>query len=363
MADDELECPFDPQNCPAPPEELRAGSAYACGGLGALLLAVLAISCLKAVPNLHYGIRYNHAQKYADVDNIYTAGRYFIGPWSSFVIFPAKVQNVEFSNTYALAAHGHRYPALHTRTKEGLALNLEVSLQYRLRLAEVGKLYTEFNVDFQDFFVSTIRDTLIKVAADYEAYQLWDQRKQVGDQMQSEVNAVLGRTYAECWGLQLLDIALPSAFDKSIVETQVQNQAISTEKFAQESAQIRAVTSVIESEYDRQIKVIRATGSANYTLITRRAKAAAKKLVLNTEAEILKKIREELQLTKEDLVSYQRYAAVSTMSNASLFYGFGDASQVLLQPDKTWPGGRRLARDDSSPSQNKSCATGATATE
>eukprot|EP00439_Symbiodinium_sp_Y106_P019833 s2267_g2.t1 len=40
-----------------------------------------------------------------------------------------------------------------------------------------------------------------------------------------------------------------------------------------ESAQIRAVTSVIESEYDRQIKVIRATGSANYTLITRRAKA------------------------------------------------------------------------------------------
>eukprot|EP00439_Symbiodinium_sp_Y106_P030076 s1723_g3.t1 len=234
MADDELECPFDPQNCPAPPEavriesvgdaggrvsqevsnvnvsknrlaqrqctiaihacfisvsedagedliELRTGSAYACGGLGALLLAALAISCLKAVPNLHYGIRYNHAQKYADVDNIYTAGRYFIGPWSSFVIFPAKVQNVEFSNTYGLAA-------------SGLALNLEVSLQYRLRLAEVGKLYTEFNVDFQDFFVSTIRDTLIKVAADYEAYQLWDQRKQVGDQMQSEVNAVLGRT-------------------------------------------------------------------------------------------------------------------------------------------------------------------------
>jgi len=363
-----LECPFDPQNCPAPPEELRTGSAYACGGLGALLLAALAISCLKAVPNLHYGIRYNHAQKYADVDNIYTAGRYFIGPWSSFVIFPAKVQNVEFSNTYGLAASGHRYPALHTRTKEGLALNLEVSLQYRLRLAEVGKLYTEFNVDFQDFFVSTIRDTLIKVAADYEAYQLWDQRKQVGDQMQSEVNAVLGRTYAECWGLQLLDIALPSAFDKSIVETQVQNQAISTEKFAQESAQIRAVTSVIESEYDRQIKVIRATGSANYTLITRRAKAAAKKLVLNTEAEILKKIREELQLTKEDLVSYQRYAAVSAMSNASLFYGFGDASQVLLEPpglDKTWPGGRRLASDggDSKSSHNNSCTTKATATE
>ena len=30
--------------------------------------------------------------------------------------------------------------------------------------AQVGKLYTEFNVDFQDFFVSTIRESVIKVA-------------------------------------------------------------------------------------------------------------------------------------------------------------------------------------------------------
>jgi len=263
------------------------------------------------------------------------------------VIFPAKVQNVEFSNTYGLPRSGDRYPALHTRTKEGLALNLEVSLQYRLNQSQVGHLYTEFNVDFQDFFVSTIRDTLIKVAADYEAYQLWDQRKQVGDQMQKEVNEVLSRTYAECWGLQLLDIALPKAFDKSIVETQVQNQAVSTEKFAQESAQIRAVTSVIESEFDRQIKVINASGEANYTLITRTAKAKAKKLILDTEASILGKIRDELHLAKSDLVTYQRYAAVSTMSNASLFYGFPGSTQVLVEPPKSWEGlkpnpGRRL---------------------
>eukprot|EP00435_Cladocopium_sp_Y103_P026668 s633_g6.t1 len=228
MSDVELECPCE---CEGRTQELR--TSYALGGLGFVVLVVLALFSLQAVPNLHYGIRYNTAGKWADVDNVYTAGRYLIGPWNTFVLFPSVVQNVEFSNTFGLAASGHRYPALHTRTKEGLALNLEVSLQYRLKQEQVGKLYTEFNVDFQNFFVSTIRESVIKVAADYEAYQLWDQRKEVGNQMQREVNAVLNRTYAECWGLQLLDIALPKAFDQSIVQTQVQNQAISTEKFAQ----------------------------------------------------------------------------------------------------------------------------------
>ncbi|CAJ1330946.1 unnamed protein product, partial [Effrenium voratum] len=230
-----LECPCDLGDCP---EDIRATSAYTIGGGCAFLAVALALLSLQAVPNLHYGIRYNNAQKWADIDNVYTSGRYFIGPWNSFVLFPALVQNVEFSNAFALAASGNRYPALHTRTKEGLALNLEVALQYKLRQQDVGKLYTEFNVDSESFFVSTIRDTLIKVAADYEAHHLWDQRKQVGDQMQREVNTVLNRTYAECWGLQLLDIALPKAFDESIVMTQVQNQAIATEKFAQASGLI-----------------------------------------------------------------------------------------------------------------------------
>eukprot|EP00434_Breviolum_minutum_P006276 symbB.v1.2.005536.t1/scaffold323.1/size229223/13 len=232
MSDIELECPCDTQNCP---QEIQSNSSVVLGGLGLFALVVLAIVSLQAVPNLHYGIRYNTARKWADVDNVYTAGRYFIGPWNTFVLFPAVVQNVEFSNTFGLATSGQRYPALHTRTKEGLALNLEVALQYRLKEREVGRLYTEFNVDFQNFFVSTIRESVIKVAADYEAYQLWDRRKEVGNQMQQEVNAVLNKTYAECWGLQLLDIALPKAFDQSIVQTQVQNQAISTEQYAQDS--------------------------------------------------------------------------------------------------------------------------------
>eukprot|EP00913_Durusdinium_trenchii_P011000 g10325.t1 len=90
------------------------------------------------------------------------------------------------------------------------------------------------------------------------------------------------------------------------------------------------MTSVIESQFDKRIKVIKAGGEANYTLITKTAKAKAKKMVLDTEAKVLENIKDQLHLVKKDLVSYQRYAALPIMSDAKLFYGFGSESQVLV---------------------------------
>jgi len=93
---------------------------------------------------------------------------------------------------------------------------------------------------------------------------------------------------------------LPTAFDDSIIQTQVQSQMITTEKFAQSSTNIRATTSVIESDYARQAKVIKARGQANYTLVTKTAKAEARQMVLDTEAEVLQNIKDQLELSQED---------------------------------------------------------------
>ncbi|CAE8642357.1 unnamed protein product, partial [Polarella glacialis] len=311
------------------------------GGVGCLVVlsAFFAAISVGSVEPLTYGIRYNGFNKYAEVDRVYHNGRYFIGPWNSFVLFPAVAQTIEFSNQPRLVssgtrkdAHWHRegYAALHTRTKEGLALDLEVSLQYKLKENEVGLLYEEFNTNYQAMFTSTIRDTLIKAAAEYEAYQLWEERKQVGDRMQELVNEVLAVTYAECWGLQLLDISLPAEFDKSIVATQIQSQTIATMQYLQVATKTRAETRVIEAEFARKVKVIRAGARANYTLTTKVARAKAKQTILNAEASVLGQARTRLKLAAADLVEYQHCNVVKQMSNASLYYGFGQGSQVLL---------------------------------
>lgn len=302
------------------------------GGVGCLvLLASFLGYSLGSVEPLHYGIRYNFFNKYADVNTVYGPGRHLIGPWSTFLIFPADIRSVEFTDETLLHPAGLRYPALHTRTKEGLALHLQVSLQYRLTKDKVGMLYTEFNQAYEEMFVSTIRDTLIRAAADYEAWQLWTERSKVGAKMQEMVNDALEVTYATCWGLQLMVIELPVKFEAAIVATQVQSQKISTREFEQTAAQTRAVTKVIAAEFQRTVKVITAKGQANYTLKTRTARAEARQKVLKVEAVVMESVRSQLKLTGDELVDYQQFVAMSMMGNATLFYGFAEGTQVMMQ--------------------------------
>lgn len=270
--------------------------------------------------------------KYVDTDTVYDPGRHFIGPWNSFVLFPSSVRSIEFSNEVKLESLGMRYPALHTRTKEGLALHLQVSLQYRLIKDHIGDLYKEFNKDFEKFFLCQIRDTLIKAAADYEGPQLWINRRAVSARMYEMVNEVLGQTYAECWGLQLMVIELPKEFEDSIVATQVVQQNVSTMENEQIATQIRAETDVIRSLFAKKVKVVEAAGHKNYTLATKTARAHARSRTLETEAEVMSKVKERLNLRPKDLVEYQEYSAVAMLANASVLFGFEDDTGILLSP-------------------------------
>lgn len=45
----------------------------------------------------------------------------------------------------------------------------KVSLQYKLVRDKIGHLYSEFNDNYETFYIGVVRDTLIRVAAEYEA--------------------------------------------------------------------------------------------------------------------------------------------------------------------------------------------------
>ena len=47
---------------------------------------------------LEYGITYNKFTKTVGTE-IYDSGRYIIGPWMSFIVYPANLVSVEFSDS------------------------------------------------------------------------------------------------------------------------------------------------------------------------------------------------------------------------------------------------------------------------
>merc|ERR1719401_1488493 len=112
--------------------------------------------------------------------------------------------------------------------------------------------------------------------------------------------------------------------------TQVQNQLMQTRQQEQMATQIKAHTQVIQAEYAKKAKVIRAQGLANYTLITKTAHAEALQNKTDVEAEMMALLEQRLGMVGDALVTYQRYAAINELGNSTVFYGFEGSTQMMV---------------------------------
>jgi len=226
--------------------------------------AILLLFSFGAVEQNEYGLVYNWITKLID-DKVYHGGTHFIGFWNNFIRFPAIVQTVEFSQRVGFK---NLNMPLHTRTKEGLALHLSIAFQYKLQPDHIPELYTMTNVDYESVYIRIARDELLEAASEYEAPQYRVSRHEIGEHMKRLVSAKLKETYAELWGLQLLQIELPDRYEDSITITQVQQQIARTRGQEQVAATIRADTGVMNADFSRKIQVVKAQADANYTVTT-----------------------------------------------------------------------------------------------
>ena len=66
------------------------------------IILSLAVVCLlmsmDSLEPLEYGITYNKITKTVGTD-VFESGRYIIGPWMNFIVYPANLVTVEFSDS------------------------------------------------------------------------------------------------------------------------------------------------------------------------------------------------------------------------------------------------------------------------
>lgn len=285
-------------------------------GLAALtticVILYIFVSCFSFIEQNQYGLMYNWVTK-AVGTQVYHGGTHMVGFWNKFIIFPATVQTIEFSDRVQLSSSG----MLHTRTKEGLGLHLSISFQYKLDKDRLPQLYALTNMRYEGLFTRIARDQLLEAASEYEGPQYWLRRHDIGAHMRTLVDHQLQAVGASVWGLQLLTIDLPDTYEHAITMTQVQQQIIKTRRNEQSAASIRADTDVLRAEYERQMKVVAVGAEANYTLATRLARAEAERRTLGAEAEALSYAEKQLKMSPADVVKYQEMNAYSVMDNAT----------------------------------------------
>lgn len=275
-----------------------------------VLLVVLSYDTLEPT---EYGLNYNRFTKNFDRETVYEGGRYLIGPWNKFIDFPAIQRTVEFSDSYS-ANSG----PLRTRTQEGLALTLHVSFQYQLVKDGIPALYDLSNLQYEQTFVRIARDILLQEAGNYQAPEYWAKRAIIGNRMQVLLDIAFHEAHANCIGIQLLKINLPSAFEQSIVDTQVEVQKTQMKQLEQTAEIVRQNIKVMISETDQQIMVIDAGARAKATIIRENARAKIWEDTLSTESFVYNQVFVQLEFNMKQMNTYQYYQALMAQPNKVL---------------------------------------------
>jgi len=235
--------------------------------------------------------------------DVYRGGRYFIGLGHTFITFPTNCVTIDFTND-PMAKNA----PLATRTKDGLPVTIEIALQYKLKPDSLLQLYTELNIGYEAAFVRNARDALLEEAGDHLATEYWEHRKQIGELMLERLSTAPGlMEFADIRGVQILTVILPSAYEMSIMQTQVSVQEQKKAAFEQAVERVNSETAQLVNTYNNTVTVLLREASAEAQQIKQNALARARYNTIMAEAAAYEEAQDQLGLDSTQLAAYRWY--------------------------------------------------------
>ncbi len=188
---------FNSKKVPNKPE-----SAFALiGFLVAVLIAVLQFWTV--IPAGHVGV----IDFFGNVsDRTLYPGVNFVNPMANVIKFDARTQELK--------------ETMNVPSKEGLSVQLEISLLYSLSFENANKIYKSVGEDYVDkILVPQFRSVVRGVTASYDARALYTaERERLAKQMESELTKLVGPRGITIESAPLRSIILPSGLTASIEE-------------------------------------------------------------------------------------------------------------------------------------------------
>jgi len=219
----------------------KAGSLLLVIGLATLAFWILGLLPLTVVPAGTVGV----ADTFGTVNDAeLRAGMHPKLPWTHVEVMTVKTQ--EFSNTIT------------TLTSEGLPVDLDVTVLYRMHPNEASDVYQEVGANYQDVIVRPqIRSVLRDVAATFTAKSLYSAEKTV---VAIDVDRILSPILEDrgivLESVLLRDVRLPEDLTKAFEAKLVAEQRIQKKEFEVETQRMEAERMRVEAEGIRDAQKI-----------------------------------------------------------------------------------------------------------
>ncbi len=179
-----------------------------------------------------------------DKENIYGEGFHVIAPWNKMYVYNVREQQ--------------REETMDVLDKNGLVLNVDVTVRFNPVYKKIGDLYQQFGVDYIDVLViPEVRSTVRQVAGRYSAEEIFSTKRQEVEQtIKSETRQVLDVNYIDMRALLIRSINLPEQIKGAIERKLEEEQKALAYQYRLQSERSEAERMEIEAE-----------GIANYNRI------------------------------------------------------------------------------------------------
>jgi len=227
-----------------------------------VLVTIILIACsLSVLTYNEVGLNYSYWFKTIE-DRTYEHGIKFIGLGHTFIKYDIKLNTIEFSK-----APDATLPMIKCRTADGLELDLEASLQYKVQQDDIFKIYTSYGPAEKAILTRVVIDVISDTASNFTSNDFFQNRTMIQRKMKSDLQErVKNSTWHEVIFFQLRSLSLPDSFEQEIENTEVKGQDILKATAERKRDTVKFETNVLVAQLAVNATVENAYGIANRTI-------------------------------------------------------------------------------------------------
>ncbi|RUR84902.1 prohibitin family protein [Chlorogloeopsis fritschii PCC 9212] len=196
-------------------------------------------------------------------DNTLSPGVHFVTPFANVLNFSTRLKDIKEN--------------VNATSQEGLSLNMDVSLQYKLDPQKAATVYKNIGVDEKELVISRFRSTVRAITANYPAVAVYStKRQEVAQQLDEQLTQQLLPLGFVVEEALLRDIRMPDTLQAAIQERLKAEQESQRMKFVLEKERQEAERKRIEARGIADSQKIISSGLTNSVLQLRTIEATEK---------------------------------------------------------------------------------------
>lgn len=199
-----------------------------------------------------------------DKDHILGEGLHVIAPWNKLIHYDVREQTIEFHEAGSNRSgndddyNGPEYDVLDVLDKDGLTINVEVTIRFSLMSDKIGYIHEQFGEDYiKKLVIPEVRSAVRKIMGQYKAEEIYSSKRQEVEQLIiDETKSVLNNNYINMTALLIRSIQIPENIKNAIEDKLTkQQEAIAYDYVVQKGLK------------EKELKIIQAQAIAEYNQI------------------------------------------------------------------------------------------------